>query len=443
MQFFAVVLAAVAVAACGDENPTVPSIAPQFVLAPGDALVCDFPDANKANRDYYANRSQSQTDVKELLGDMKSAGAGTIDADSIGFEIFKTIEEQTPTGSDVQGGPAEGSELTNQVLACMAPAMTPGDTAVDFTGAFGPSGAFCVRGGSGDIGSECLTYDNLSGLTPNPDPDTTSTKSDWESWFNERRLVYAEPLPTFASAEMVQPVTVSIEGWDWSTLPALPLNHTGVVGICVENQENPHRVQHNQTGPTATILLLFDPTFLPCFNGFAPLSRDPGSPLSRFAKSVLDLAVPRPLFAAATVRGGGTGGGIDDLSDFAVVDAQAVILSFDTQLGDGTTGEILDPIVVLAEGVGFTPFNDLTIRLSVFGNSTSQEGILTGTGCETSTAYPQGSCMTETGTDGLAIFSDIQITKSGGYRLLATTTDLPESSPDASQVVSNNFQVNP
>jgi hypothetical protein len=394
MQFFAVVLAAVAVAACGDENPTVPSIAPQFVLAPGDALVCDFPDANKANRDYYANRSQSQTDVKELLGDMKSAGAGTIDADSIGFEIFKTIEEQTPTGSDVQGGPAEGSELTNQVLACMAPAMTPGDTAVDFTGAFGPSGAFCVRGGSGDIGSECLTYDNLSGLTPNPDPDTTSTKSDWESWFNERRLVYAEPLPTFASAEMVQPVTVSIE-----------------------NQENPHRVQHNQTGPTATILLLFDPTFLPCFNGFAPLSRDPGSPLSRFAKSVLDLAVPRPLFAAATVRGGGTGGGIDDLSDFAVVDAQAVILSFDTQLGDGTTGEILDPIVVLAEGVGFTPFNDLTIRLSVFGNSTSQEGILTG--------------------------SDIQITKSGGYRLLATTTDLPESSPDASQVVSNNFQVNP
>jgi hypothetical protein len=215
MQFFAAIIVGVTVAACSDENPTVPSVTPQFVLAPGDALVCDFPDANKANRDYFANRSQSRTDVKEFLGDMNSAGAGTIDADSIGFEIFKTIEEQTPTGSDVQGGPAEGSELTNQVLACMAPAMTPGDTAVDFTGAFGPSGAFCVRGGSGDLGSECLTYDGLSGLTPNPNPNTQSTKSDWESWFNERRLVYAEPLPTFASAEMVQPVTVSIEAFAW------------------------------------------------------------------------------------------------------------------------------------------------------------------------------------------------------------------------------------
>jgi hypothetical protein len=434
MQFFAAIIVGVAVAACGDENPTVSSVAPQFVFAPGDALVCGWPDANKANRDYFANPSQSLTDVKGLLGDMKGAGPGSAEATSLGFDIFAIMGLQTEAfysggPSDVAGSPAEGSELANQVLACMDPAVTLVTTAIDFTKAFESGGAFCVRGdGSGE--SPCITYDGFAGLAP-------PMNADFTHWFAlaPRRLIYAYPLAIFISNEVV------VGGrYEVSTLPDAAMDNSlgkAIVGMCVDNAGNDNRVQHRQAGNQATILLLYDPTFLTLC--FPSASLHQGTGLFRWARSLFELASPKPLLAAAAVRGGGTGGGIDDLSKVAVVNAQAVNLAFTTQPVDGFLNQPLNDIVVRASGDGNTPFIDLTITIQIDVNH-SVNATLDGPAC---TVVGQvGTCTLITDENGEVTFSGLTIDKAGGYRLLATTTDLP-GSPDAAQVVSDGFNIHP
>ena len=54
-----------------------------------------------------------------------------------------------------------------------------------------------------------------------------------------------------------------------------------------------------------------------------------------------------------------------------------------------------------------------------------------------------GTCTLITDMFGEVTFSGLTIDKNGGYRLLATTTDLPLSSPDAAQVVSDGFNIRP
>lgn len=426
MQFFAVLLAGAVVAACGDENPTVPSTVPQFVLAPGDALVCSFPDANKANRNYFANRSQSRTDVKDLLGDMKAAGAGSSTATSLGFDIFAIMGQQ----SDVAGSPAEGSELANQVLACMDPAVTQATTAIDFSGAFESGGAFCVRGG-GSGESPCITYDGFAGLAP-------PMNADFTHWFGlaPKRLIYAAPLNIFISNEVV----VGGE-YEVSTLPDAAMDNSegkAIVGMCVDNSGNDNRVQHREAGNQATILLLYDPTFLTLC--FPSASLRDGSGLFRWARGLFELASPKPLFAAAAVRGGGTGGGIDDLSKVAVVNAQAVNLAFTTQPVDGFLNQPMADVVVRASGDGDTPFIDLSITIQINVNN-SINATLDGPDCIV--VGQVGTCTLITDENGEVTFSDLTIDKTGGYRLLATTTDLPISSPDAAQVVSDGFNIHP
>ncbi|NNG16632.1 MAG: hypothetical protein HKM89_09135 [Gemmatimonadales bacterium] len=448
MQFLAAITIGVAVAACSDDSPTVPSVTPQFVLAPGDPLVCDFPDANKANRNYFAKRSQSLADVKGLLGDMKGAGAGSATATSLGFDIFAIMGQQvgafhTGGSSDVAGSPAEGSELANQVLACMDPAVTQVATAMDFSGSFESGGGFCVRGG-GSGESPCITYDGFAGLAPPP-------LADFTTWFGlaPKRLIYAAPLNIFISNEVV------VGGrYEVSTLPDAAMDNSlgkAIVGMCVPNFGNENRVQHREAGDRATITLLYDPTFLTlCFPPPPPSS---GIGLLGWARDLFDWASPKPLFAAATLAGGGTGGGIDDLSLFAVVSAGAINLRFTVQPVDGFLNQTLDTVVVGAFGDGDTPFIDLGITLSIFGNN-SVNATLGGPTAPPDPVPPGfgfcvldgqvGTCSGVTDTLGLVRFGGLSIDKTGGYRLLAQSSDLPSpDSPDATEVVSNLFHIHP
>jgi hypothetical protein len=435
MQFVAAVFIGVAVVACSEDNPTVPSTAPQFVLAPGDLLVCDFPDANKANRDYFANRTQSRTDVKNLLGDMKAAGAGSAEATRLGFDILAIMGQQTEAlyaggSSDVAGTPAEGSELANQVLACMDPAVTQTTTAIDFTGSFESGGAFCVRGdGAGE--TPCITYDGFAGLAP-------PLNADFTHWFAgaPKRLVYAAPLNIFITNEVV----VGGE-YEVSTLPDAAMDNSqgkAIVGMCVDNSGNDNRVQHREAGNQPTILLLYDPTFLTLC--FPTASLYQGNGLFRWARGLFDWASPKPLFAAAAVRGGGTGGGIDDLSKVAVVNAQAVNLAFTTQPMDGFLNQPMADVVVRATGDGGTPFIDLSITIQINVNN-SVNATLDGPSC--TVVAETGTCTLITDANGEVTFSGLTIDKTGGYRLLASTSDLPISSPDAAQAVSDGFNIHP
>jgi len=447
MQIVAALLVAGAVAACSDDSPTVPTLSePQFVIAPGTAVVCDFKDLRtKAAPAYFKNGSTTLRTVKSLIQDMESAGQGSSGANAIGFQIFEIIEGQIAAKvagntSDIDGGAANGSDFLNKTLACMEPAPFQ---AVDFTAALddaGGGGALCVRGGPNDDTSACVTFNGFSGLSPN-------ANSSFTTWFGGRRLVYAAPLNIFTSNEVI------VGGrYEWSTVPHAALNGKGVVGMCVPNPVNApvNRVQHREQGFTPTILLLADAvfldSFLPCDN-FAALDRGRTSPLFEFARSAFNWASPRPLYASALKVGGGTGGSLGDLSKFAVVNAGAVNLSFTPPIGDQNLNVPFNA-TVRALGNQGTPFIDLGVRISVKGNSTSQTGVLSGgtgaTQCSTTPAYPQGSCTAITDRFGNAVFTGIKITKSGGYRLLAESSSLPApNSPDASSAVSNLFNVNP
>ncbi len=180
-------------------------------------------------------------------------------------------------------------------------------------------------------------------------------------------------------------------------------------------------------------------SFLPC-DDFAALDRGSTSPLFEFARNAFDWASPRPLYASALKVGGGTGGSLGDLSKFAVVNAQAVNLAFTTQPVDGFLNQPLKDIVVRAFGNGNTPFIDLSVTVQINVNN-SVNATLSGPSC---TVVGQiGTCTGTTDVNGEVTFSGLTIDKTGGYRLLATTTDLPLSSPDAAQAVSNGFNIRP
>jgi len=449
VHILAAVLVASAVAACGDNAPTVPSptLEPQFLIAAGTVVSCDFQDLRtKAAPAYFANGSITLRTVKSLIQDMESAGAGTAGANAIGFQILEIVASQieakvTGNPSDIDGGAESGSDFVNKTLACMEPAPF---SAIDFTGALEDTsggGALCVRGGPNDDPAACVTFNGFSGLSPN-------ANSSFTTWFGlePRRLVYAAPLNIFYSNEVV----VGGE-YEWATVPHAALDNSqgkGVVGMCVPNPEtNPvNRVQHREQGNTPTILLLANPFFLdgflPCDN-FAALDRGSTSPLFAFARNVFDWASPRPLYASTMKVGGGTGGSLGDLSKFAVVNAGAVNLSFTPPIGNQTLSVPFDA-TVRALGNQGTAFIDLEIRISIQGNSTSQTGVLSGPQCSVTPAYPQGSCLAITDRFGNAAFTGIQLNKSGGYRLSAESSSLPSpNSPDATSAVSNLFNVNP
>ncbi len=446
LQILAAVFVGGAIAACSDGSPTVPSslVEPQFVIAPGATVACDFKDLRtKAAPAYFTNGSTTLRTIKSLIQDMESAGAETPGARDIGFQIFGIIASQIEAGSpDIDGTAEDGSDFVNKTLACMEPTQF---SAIDFTGALDANGggALCVRGGPNDDPSACVTFDGFSALSP-------GQSSSFPFWLGGRRLVYAARLNIFISNEVV------IGGeYEWATVPHAALNNAngkGVVGMCVPNPTTDpvNRVQHREQGDTPTILLLADAafldSFLPCDN-FAALDRGATSPLFAFARNVFDWASPEPLYASALKVGGGTGGSLGDLSKFAVVNAGAVNLFFTPPIQDQTLGAAFD-VTVQALGNQGTPFIDLEIRISVKGNSTSQTGVLSGgtgaTQCSTSTAYPQGSCTAITDQFGNAHFTGIQINKSGGYRLMAESSSLPApNSPDATSAVSNLFNVNP
>jgi hypothetical protein len=415
---------------------------PQFVIAPGTPVACDFKNLRtKAAPAYFKNGSTTLRTVKGLIQDMESAGQGSAGANGIGFQIFEIIASQIEVkvaggSSDIDGGAANGSDFMNKTLACMEPAPFQ---AVDFTAALddvGGGGALCVRGGPNDDPSACVTFNGFSGLSPN-------ANSSFTTWFGGRRLVYAAPLNIFVSNEVV----VGGE-YEWSTVPHAALdnaNGKGVVGMCVPNPVTApvNRVQHREQGNTPTILLLADAlfldSFLPC-DDFAALDRGSASPLFQFARNVFDWASPPPLYATALRVGGGTGGSLGDLSKFAVVNAQAVNLAFTTQPVDGFLNQPLNDIVVRAFGNGDTPFIDLSITIQINVNNATN-ATLSGSSCTGTGRF--STCTDTTDVNGEVTFSGLKIDKTGGYRLLATTTDLPLSSPDAAQAVSDGFNIHP
>jgi hypothetical protein len=437
VQVFAAVLVGVAVAACSDDSPTVPS-SPQ--LAVTEPVQCKQNLASAAAKDYFEFKSMPLGRVLDLIKDIASSQVqGTQEATDSAFQLFAIVEQETAKKYDpalgatpVIGTPEDGSDLTNYVLACTDLGVT---TAVVPAEALEEDGAYCVRGGSGaaDNYEPCRTFSLTADppVIPFHGSYISPPPAGFHSWFGEERLIYA-----FKAGSLPPPheLIVDFDGavYDWSTLPDAPLTNgagpadKGVIGICgldVTNALDTLRIQHD----TANILLVQDADFCPAPPpSFGLFNR--GTPLFRFARSAFGWALPEPLFASAVAAGGGTGGSLGDLSPFAVVYAVNVNLEFvQVPAGGVVNTPLTPPVKVSAVGAEGVPFVDLTITLELLLNSTTNANLTNN--------------VALTDENGVATFTDLQVDKTGVYQLIAEAADLP-GTPVVS-APSTKFVVNP
>ncbi|MDF2774673.1 MAG: hypothetical protein K0S86_4173, partial [Geminicoccaceae bacterium] len=147
--------------------------------------------------------------------------------------------------------------------------------------------------------------------------------------------------------------------------------------------------------------------------GFCPtvtsIDRRGQSTMLAFAQRVASWFAPRPLYASSAVVLGGTGGLLRGLSPIGAVSVNVTTVKLTIQ-SQPTTGFINTPITpaitVRALTANDTPLDGLTIRLDITGNNGSY-------------IVKEGTNIAVTANGGIATFSDLEISKAGGYTFVA------------------------
>jgi hypothetical protein len=393
--------AAVLAAACTD-TPERAATAPLFRV--GSGFACDFRSTFADARAYFPQ--DRQRDIQVLIKQMQSAydGGNTAGATDLGFDVMVAVAAVTGAGQQ-SGTPTDGSNLTNDLIACMNVGVS---APIDFNVSLTLVGGYQVRGGSFDPESPVISGDGFSGVSA---PAAVS----FASWLGGRTLFYGRPAGPPVTNE--QPVGTA---YDWSTVPARHsgLNGQGIVGLCIVNPGR-LRVQEN-----TSILSPANPTFLSCAGFLANASSRPTTLAQRATQLVLSVLRPQPLLATA-LEDGGTGGNAEGFSTFGVVDAGSVNLDFFTQPVDAQAFAIMAPVRVRARGNGGTPLPAVAVTIAVAGNEGSWNF--------------SGTFTRITGADGIATFDDLSLDKPGGYTFAATSSAAGFA---ASQVISQAFHIN-
>lgn len=385
---------------------------PRYAANAPTTSSCNITQTKADARAYFPN--SVQTTVQALIktmGDQFTAG-NTGGATNTGFDIMKYIADAHRNGT-AAGTAQYGSNLTNDLLGCMAVGVIP-PTPIDFTGALGSLGGYEVRGGSADGTTPVGALGKKSALQA-----PAATLASWNTWVGGRVLFYGAPI----SNSFVTETPVGTRGYNWSTIP---VRHTlvgnGLVGVCVAATDR-DRLQKKDT---LGIGILTVQDFLPLVTAGAldcstPLaSAAPTGLLPRLAALALSVVTPAPLYAAKS--GGGTGGTLNGLSDIGVLDAGQVNLTM-SFVNDATTTTALAPFTVTAKGNNGTALPDVTIHLLVSGNSGSFTPI---------------APTAVTDANGVATFTGVLLDKAGGYTLEATSDF---SGYTQSSVFSNLFHI--
>jgi hypothetical protein len=377
----ALAAATVIAVACVDSRQ--PTATDQPALAVTDAA-CQFGVMNDLIRNYFAVSDRAP--AKSLVAQMQQffVGGDFPRATDKGFDVLALVESAR-NGHRQIGTPQAGSALANALLAC----MTVGSPTlpIDFSGPLGPGG-FGVRGGTTDPATApVLSSDGLSGVG--------LQESTWLAVFGKRVLLFGSPNPgaTFQEILVGSP-------YAWSSLPPSPsINPGAVIGFCTLNPGQ-YRVEESHTATPHTILFLRDASFF--------------------------LACPAP--APIVVNGKGpVGGSATGFSDFGVVDAQAINLSFLSQPSTVQAGQVITPSVqILAKGNGGTPLPEVTSTLTLVR--------ITGTG------NLSGSLTKLTGSAGIETYDDLRVSSAGTYAIVVTAS---LSGFGTVQLQSNQFVVTP
>jgi hypothetical protein len=408
--FLAVAAAAGVLGALACSDKTEMNTSPDYVRG-GTGFTCNFTTTKADARDYLPSAVQTAAQAAlRAMSDAYSSGDKTLTT-KLGFDFMRDYIAVAHDSGTAIGTPATGSKLTNDLVACMDVGVT---AAVDMSGALDSLGGYQVRGGTGDPTTPVVSLPLKAGLMP---PSTT----DYATWVGQRVLFYGAPK---SNSFILNETPVKTVGFSWSTIP---VDHSftarGLVGLCV-NDTDLDRVQE-VNGTSGKIL--------PLETSLTGLGLDCSTPLTVATRSGLldrvlhlaaDALLPEPAYAAKS--GGGTGGTVNGLSDFGVVNIGSVALTMD-RVKDAKTTVAIDTFHVTAKSAGGSLLPSVVVTLAVTGNSGSF------------TVTPAEPTAT-TDANGVATFAGVKIDKAGGYTITASATTVGIVGT-AATVASNLFHI--
>jgi len=376
------VVTAILATACGErqnDSPTAPELA-------GQPSACDFNGTtgvkNLTKNEFGANSTQASQ-----ANSMASAGAGTAQATSFGYQILDAIGNKYDSP---QASTSNASALTVALLKCMNIGGATVPAASVFNVALGATGAFGVRF-SGDADA-VISHDDAWLLVP-PSPQTWGQVSGTSAL-----LAYGVPA-TNNSFTNDTPLTGI---FDWKTLPEVAaFNDPGIV---VGNCQATGYLQHNAVGSGAEILAYLGDCSTVTAQGTERAPRT-------FAERVFRAFSPTPAYA--TLITGGTLGSGKHLSPFQVeniVNVNLVPVNFSWRKSGNVVGTVFNPTPVyqILSG-GNTLFHqpDVLVWIEATNNS--------GTNVDVCNNWAW------TDADGVARFPAAYLNKAGGYTMLART----------------------
>lgn len=405
----AVVLGAVAIGAvaCGEQQSESPAraVAPslQAVAPPAGTPVCSFNTLTQLANSYFTVNDTAQL-VRSLVRDMKSAGANTVTARSIGFDVMGHMAANIGLNPDFQ----TGSDLANGLLACMISdaAQLPAAFPEDFTIALNPNanGAFAVRGGANDPDGPVLArLNSFSGIAPSAGTWTAAISGVDPA----RVLFYGKP------------VSQSPQHYDWREVPrTTTFDPPLVVAVCVDPFSDDRLMLRKNDAEGIAYLPFVDAGFLvpgECGSTNVGLSGSwlNGSVAGRLLRFGSALLSPRPLQAERLFNPGGLGGATGGVrTEYGPDIVDTVTLTFLIQPHDArvcTAGpcagdSTFSPVTILATRKGY-PVGGVRIDVEGVNNN--------GTGADILGTHPLVS-----GEDGTVTFTDLGQVKPGGYTLL-------------------------
>lgn len=423
-------------AACGDPQDrnagqTDTPVAPSFSNnAPPNSFStkCSFTTASQLAGGYFTNNDTVKV-VRTLIANMKTAGAGTTAAANIGFDVLAQVAANVAVDPDF----TTGSALVNEIIKCMFSdpaawpasytAPTPGPE--DFTFALDATrnGAFSVRGGLSDPTDPVLArLGAYSGVAP-------ANGFTWPQVLTgnavPRVLLYGRP-------SIAQPGIDPNTFYNWRAVARnTAFTPAVIVGVCIDATDNTFggtkAVVRKQDQAGVAFLPFADAAFLvPGVSCTGPVSMQQGF-MGTLAQGIFSLGTsllgPKPLSATRMMNPGGLAGATGGIrTDYGPDEVDSVFLSFVIQphdakvcsvpVGSGCSGnQTISPVQVLAKWHGF-PVGGVRITvLPVNNNGTPAE--------------MRGDSTLVTGEDGTVTYTNLGLTKTGGYALL-TNAELVE-----------------
>ena len=420
-----VLVAAAAVAGgCGEQQQSPPT-APEYHVIAGTMSGCDSTHLKQLVNTYFTTPRQ-QT-VRTLLSSMFAQPAFSSGAKTFGFQVLANVDTVVSAGT--AGDSTVGSNLVNHLILCMYDpkadsASYPKTFPEDFTIALSPSsavhGQFHVKPSSAPDALPVLSRDTL-----HPFSGIGLSSGTWSTTLSGNTpagvLIYGRPGPISTI-------------YDWRTLPRnATFNPEIIVGVCVTSAT----ALLNDDG---ALLSFADASFLDPATCAQTALRSPNGP-SLFAQRLIRLGAgvlgPHALWAAA-LSPGGTGGLTGHAgSEFGASDVSRVAFQFVQQpTSTSVNTAIAPPVTILATAVltagGSKPIPNVSITVNAVNNNGTP-------------ATLNGTTTQITNGNGIATYSDLSETKTGGYALTVTAAQVLERSaiPVGLGATSKKFNISP